>query len=43
LGQEKVILLAGEIVHGSKEFDQKGQEKMIFFEQERMIRWVRRV
>ncbi len=30
LGQEKVILLAGESVHGSGEFDQMGQEKMIF-------------
>ena len=29
LGQEKVILLAGEVVHGSGEFDQMGQEKMI--------------
>jgi len=43
LGQEKVILLAGEVVHGSGEFDQMGQEKMIFFSQEKMIRWVRRV
>jgi hypothetical protein len=43
LGQEKVILLAGEVVHGSGEFDQMGQEKMIFFGQEKMIRWVRRV
>jgi hypothetical protein len=29
-----VILLAGEVVHGSGEFDQMGQEKM--------IRWDRR-
>ena len=43
LGQEKVILLAGDVVHGSGEFDQMGQEKMIFFGQEKMIRWVRRV
>ncbi len=43
MGQEKVILLAGEVVHGSVEFDQMGQEKMIFFGQEKMIRWVRRV
>ncbi len=43
LGQEKVILLAGEVVHGSGDFDQMGQEKMIFFGQEKMIRWVRRV
>ncbi len=43
LGQEKVILLAGEVVHGSGEFEQMGQEKMIFFGQEKMIRWVRRV
>ncbi len=28
LGQEKVILLAGEVVHGSGEFDWMGQEKM---------------
>jgi hypothetical protein len=41
LGQEKVILLAGEVVHGSGEFDQMGQEKMIFFGQEKIIRWVR--
>ncbi len=26
LGQEKVILLAGEVVHGSGEFDQMGKE-----------------
>ncbi len=38
----KVILLAGEVVHGSGEFDQMGQEKMIFFGQEKMIRWDRR-
>ncbi len=43
LGQEKVILLAGEVVQGSGEFDQIGQEKMIFFSQEKIIRWVRRV
>ncbi len=33
--QEKVILLAGEVVHGSGEFDWMGQEKM--------TRWGRRV
>jgi hypothetical protein len=43
LEQEKVILLAGEVVHGSGEFDQMEQEMMIFFGQENMIRWVRRV
>ncbi len=32
LGQEKVILLAGEVVHGSGEFDQMGKEKMIFLD-----------
>ncbi len=43
LGQEKVILLAGGVVHGSEEFDQMGQEKMIFFRQKKMISWVRKV
>ncbi len=38
-----MILLAGEGVHGSGEFDQMGQEKMFFFGQEKVIRWVRRV
>ena len=38
LGQEKVILLVGEVLHGSGEFDQMGQAKMIFFGQEKMIR-----
>jgi hypothetical protein len=42
LGQEKVILLAGEIVHGSGEFDQMGQEKMIRWDRRSCIR-VRRV
>ncbi len=28
LGHEKMILLAGEVVHGSGEFDLMGQEKM---------------
>ncbi len=38
-----MILLAGEVVHGSGEFDQMGQKKVIFFRQEKMIRWVKRV
>ncbi len=38
-----MILLTGEVVHGLGEFDQMRQEKMIFFGQEKMIRWVRRV
>jgi hypothetical protein len=42
LGQEKVILLAGEVVHGSGEFDQMGQEKMIRLDRKSCI-WVRRV
>jgi hypothetical protein len=41
-GQEKVILLAGEVVHGSGEFDQMGQEKMIRRDR-RSCTWVRRV
>ncbi len=36
-----MIMLAGEVLYGSGEFDQMGQEKMIFFGQEKMIRWVR--
>ncbi len=43
LGQEMVKLLAGEVVHGSGKFDQMGKEKMIFFSQEKMIGWIRRV
>ncbi len=42
LEQEKVILLAGEVVHGSGEFDQMGQEKMIRWDRRSCI-WVRRV
>ncbi len=42
LGQEKVILLAGEFVHGSGEFDQMGQEKMIRWDRRSCI-WVRSV
>ncbi len=49
LGQEKVILLAGEVVHGkgevvfgSGEFDPMGQEKMIRWDRRSCI-WVRRV
>ncbi len=38
-----MLSLAGEVVHGSGAFDHMGQEKMIFFGQEKMIRWVRRV
>jgi hypothetical protein len=41
-GQEKVILLAGDVVHGSGEFDQMGQEKVIRWDRRRCI-WVRRV
>ncbi len=42
LGQEKVILLAGEVVHGSGEFYQMIQEKMIRWDRRSCI-WVRRV
>ncbi len=49
LGQEKVILLAGEVVHGtgevvygSGEFDLMGEEKMIRWDRRSCI-WVRRV
>jgi hypothetical protein len=42
LGQEKVILLAGEVVHGPGEFDQMRQEKMIRWDRRSCI-WVRRV
>ncbi len=49
LGQEKVILLAGEVVHGtgevvygSGEFDPMGQEKMIRWDRRSCI-WVKRV
>ncbi len=41
LGQEKVILLAGEVVHGSGKFDQMEQEKMIRWNRRSCI-WVRR-
>ncbi len=42
LGQEKVILLAGEVVHGSEEFDWMGQEKMTRWDRRSCI-WGRRV
>jgi hypothetical protein len=42
LGQEKVILLAGEVVHGSVEFDWMGQEKMTRWDRRSCI-WCRRV
>ncbi len=48
LGKEKVISLAGEVVDGSGEFDQMGQEKMIRWDrrscmgQESLIGWDRR-
>jgi hypothetical protein len=42
LRQEKVILLAGEVVQGSGEFDQMGQGKMIRWDRRSCI-WVRRV
>ncbi len=42
LGQEKVILLAGEVVHGSGEFYRMGQEKMIRWDRRSCI-WGRRV
>jgi hypothetical protein len=42
LGQEKVILLAGEVVHGSGEFYWMGQEKMTRWDRRSCI-WVRRV
>ncbi len=49
MGQEKVILLAGEVVHGtgevvhgSGEFDLMGQEIMIGWDRRSCI-WVRRV
>jgi hypothetical protein len=41
-GQEKVILLAGEVVHGSGEFDWTGQEKMTRWDRRSCI-WGRRV
>jgi hypothetical protein len=40
LGQEKVILLAGEVIYGSGEFDHMGQEKMIRWDRRSCI-WVR--
>ncbi len=42
LGQEKVILLAGEVVHESQDFDWMGQEKMIRWDRRSCI-WVRRL
>ena len=42
LGQEKVILLAGEFVHGSGEFDWMGKEKMTRWDRRSCI-WSRRV
>ncbi len=42
LGQEKVILLPGEVVHGSGEFDWMGQEKMTRWDRRSCI-WIRRV
>ncbi len=42
LRQEKVILSAGEVVHGSGEFDWMGQEKMTRWDRRSSI-WVRRV
>jgi hypothetical protein len=35
-------LLAGEVIYGSGDFDQMGQEKMIRWDR-RSCRWVRRV
>ncbi len=42
LEQEKVILLAGEVVHGSRDLDWMGQEKMIRWDRRSCI-WVRRL
>jgi hypothetical protein len=42
LGQEKVILSAGEVVYGSGEFDRMGQEKMTRWDMRSSL-WVRRV
>jgi hypothetical protein len=42
LGREKVILLAGEAVHGSGEFDWMGQENMTRWDRRSCI-WGRRV
>jgi hypothetical protein len=42
LGQEKMILSAGEVVCGSGEFDWMGQEKMIRWDR-RSCRWVRKI
>jgi hypothetical protein len=42
LGQEKVILLAGEVVHGARDFDWMGQGKMIRWDR-RSCMWVRRL
>jgi hypothetical protein len=40
LGQEKVILLARKVVHGSGEFDQMEQNEMIRWDRRSCI-WVR--
>ncbi len=42
LGQEKMILLAGEVVHESEEFDWMGQEKMTRWDKRSCI-WGRRI
>ncbi len=42
LGQEKVMLLAGEVVHGTGEFDWMGQEMMTRWDRRSCI-WGRRV
>ncbi len=42
LGKEKVILLAGKVVHGSQDFDWMEQEKMIRWGRRSCI-WVRRL
>ncbi len=42
LGREKVILLAGEVVHGSGEFDWMEQAKMTKWDRRSCI-WGRRV
>ncbi len=42
MGQEKVILLAGEVAHESGKFDWMGQEKMTRWDRRSCI-WGRRV